>query len=198
MEYCGQRSSWSNTGTARPSLACNWTPLRRCIWTLRFLNIWHLYISLSIPVCLKSSIKSLVMCPNRKTGLFSAEMHFKWSRKTCQIYVKVYMYTYTCVYAQYRLRSMYIASPQSLAIQCITSVTTYRARKCAPLWLMWVVNALRYGMPSPSAEVCCWCRATFSRTRWLTRDVSLLLLRRVTRRVDPLSGRWVERGRLGY
>lgn len=60
---------------------------------------------------------------------------------------------------------------------------------CAPQWLMWVIDALRYGMPSAWVEVCWWCRLAFSRPRWLTGDVSLLLLERARRNVDLLNGR---------
>lgn len=51
----------------------------------------------------------------------------------------------------------------------------------ATLWLIWVIDALRCGMPTLVAEVCEWCRVVFSRTGCLTRDMSLLILRRSSR-----------------
>lgn len=39
---------------------------------------------------------------------------------------------------------------------------------------MWVIDALRNGVPALVVEVCQWCRVVFSRTRGLTNPLNVM------------------------
>lgn len=118
VEYFEQRSSWSNPGPVHPSLACKWTHLHGPIWTLHFQNVLELQLAprsffIRPSLFVRGPSSSLSWCVlTERPCLFQLRCISNEVGKHA-IYKGMYTYICMCACAQYRLRIMYITSPES-------------------------------------------------------------------------------------